>query len=430
MKTFLELDENALKNSQLIIDIDGTIVHDKGLELDPEAVQKLFRLKQHSDVYLCSNGHQDRTKALAEKAGVFYIDTLHRKPSRYVVEKLERSDKPVIVIGDKMLTDGLFAVNIAAKFIPVKRIRHRNDPVIIKLHYFIDDVVSIVMRPLYPALPYIALLRPFQWVKNLLILAPVFFAGNAFNVTTFSKAVIAAIVFCAISSAMYIFNDIRDVEQDRLHPAKRLRPLASGRVSMTTGWVLFFGFLVLSIGGMIIAPAIIPVIIAYAVLNTLYSLWLKRVAVLDLISVAFSYILRIIAGGLAASIFISPWIILCVLFASLFVIIGKRRAEFRHDNRRVVLDTYSPEALNFMLAASASLAVMSYGVWSVIEHESPYLVYSTIFVVFVFFRMLNRIYTHPHDAESPELLVFKDRFIFVGFILWLLYVFFVFYSMI
>ncbi len=427
MKTFLELDEQALKGAQLIIDIDGTITHDKGTELDHGALQKLARLKQHSDIYLCSNGHQGRTRALAEKADVFFIDSLHRKPSRHVAEKLERTDKPVIVIGDKMLTDGLFALNIAATFLPVKRIRHAGDAFNIKVHYFLDDVATLFMRPLYPLFPYVALIRPFQWIKNLLVFAPVFFAGGAFNAAVFSQAIAAAIIFCAVSSSMYVFNDIRDFDQDKLHPTKRFRPLASGKVGVGVGWSILFLFLLITAVGLYLVPAIIPVIVAYVVLNSLYSLGLKHIAVLDLICVSLSYILRILAGGLATKIFISPWIVLCVLFGSLFVIIGKRRAEFRHDNRRIVLEKYSPEALNFMLAGSASLAIMAYGIWSVIEHESRYLVYSTIFVVFVFFRMLNRIYTHPHDAEAPERLVFKDRWIFLGFVLWVLYIFFVFY---
>lgn len=149
--------------------------------------------------------------------------------------------------------------------------------------------------------------------------------------------------------------------------------------------------------------------------------------VVDIACVSAFYLLRIVAGGVAAAVSLSPWIMLCAMFGALFVIIGKRRAEAHRAQRRAVLEEYSSSALDFMLVASASLAIMAYGIYSVIGHTSPYLVYSTAFVAFALFRMLNRMYTHPEDAESPELLVFQDGWILGAFLAWALCTFLIFY---
>jgi 4-hydroxybenzoate polyprenyltransferase len=171
----------------------------------------------------------------------------------------------------------------------------------------------------------------------------------------------------------------------------------------------------------------VPIALIYVGLNAMYSFRLKHIAVVDIVLVAMFYLLRVIAGGVATGLPLSPWIILCVLFGSLFIIVGKRRAESNQVSKRVVLDSYSPQALDAMLNVTAGLAIISYGLYSILGHNSPYLVYSSIFVAFVFFRMLNHIYLRPHDAESPELLVFKDRWILGSFAAWVVYVFWIFY---
>jgi 4-hydroxybenzoate polyprenyltransferase len=179
--------------------------------------------------------------------------------------------------------------------------------------------------------------------------------------------------------------------------------------------------------GLAFVPALLPVALAYIGLNALYSFKLKHVAVIDIFIVAMFYLLRVVAGGVATGLPLSPWIILCVLFGALFIIVGKRRAEANLASRRSVLNSYSKEALDAMLNITAGLAIISYGLYSILGHNSPYLVYSAIFVALVFFRMLNHIYLRPHDAESPELLVFKDRWILGSFVAWVVYVFWIFY---
>ncbi len=418
---FRDLPTDTTRHSIIFLDIDGTIVVDGTSEIDPGALQTLARLREHNDVYLCTNGRDAGRNGLVEnKTGLKVINGGLRKPSRKILGNIPGPiTKPLVVIGDKYLTDALFAKRLKASFVKVKRLRG-SESFSIRISYVLDDISSFFA-------PYIALIRPWQWVKNLLVIAPVFFAGSAFHVNELFLSLIAAAVFCFASSSMYVFNDICDVAQDGLHPAKKHRPLASGLISMKVGGILSVGLLLVSSIGLYFVPAITPVIAVYVLLTVLYSFKLKHIAVLDLVCVAVFYVMRIIAGGAATDIFISPWIILCVLFGALFVIVGKRWAEFHRDSRRIVLESYSKEALDHMLVASAALATMTYGIWSVIEHDSRYLVYSTIFVVFALFRLLNRIHTDPEAAEAPETLVFKDPWILSAFLSWVLYVFFVFY---
>lgn len=426
MPSFTELDVRAYAGATVIVDVDGTITYDKG---GPEeaALEKLKQLGAVARVYLCSNGEGARVQALAEACGVSWIDSPHRKPSRRVVEKITHSNARLVVIGDKALTDGLFALNIGAEFVPVARLRHARDTLVIRSTYLLDDIAAVFMRVLFPVLPYVILMRPLQWIKNVLVIAPIFFAGTVLEPAVFMRAALAAVVFCTVSSAMYVFNDIRDAAHDRLHPSKRFRPVASRAVSEGSAWALLVALLVASAALLTLVEPVWPIILAYVVGNILYSVSLKHVAVIDLAMVAFFYVLRILAGGAATATYVSPWIILCVLFAALFIVIGKRRAEFVHSVKRAVLGSYSQSALDYLLAASATLAITSYGLYSVLGSKSPYAVYSTIFVVVAIFRLLNRMYRSLGDAEYPETLVFKDSWILLTSFLWVIYMFILFY---
>lgn len=427
MKSFIEIDERKLQGAILLIDIDGTITHEGNLSIDPPALQKLRSLKAHCDVYLCSNGSVERTRALANDTGVSYIESVHRKPSRRVVEKIDKADKRVVVIGDKAMTDGLLAVNIGAEFLQVKRLRHLNDSFITRIIYLVDNFAGILFRAVYPASPYVSLIRPTQWIKNVLVLAPIFFAGAALRPSVFWDAVIATLIFCVTSSAMYVINDIHDASQDRLHPTKKYRPIASGEVAVREALLLVITLLIAGGAGLYMMPAMLPVIGVYVVLNILYSFRLKHVAVLDLVLVAFFYVLRVLAGGEATETYVSPWIILCVFFGALLMVIGKRRGEYVRESKRKVLDSYSKEALDYMLVVSATLALASYGLYSVLGGHSQYAVYSSVFVTIAIFRLLNRMFMSQSDAEYPETLIFKDKVLLVTIFSWIIYMFILFY---
>ncbi len=416
---FSSLNTSDFTDSTIFLDIDGTIVGDGQAAPSEEVVELIKELAKDNDVYICSNGAFARTEELARSLGVSSLPKMRKPFSHRVVTSLEKRDRTV-VIGDKYITDGLFAARLGADFVRVERIVLGHERRHTKAINSIDDMFWAIR-------PYVQIVRPTQWVKNLLVFAPLFFARELFNLHAVSVALLTGIAFSSAASAVYVFNDICDVQRDRAHPKKRHRPLASGALSITKAkwlWVLLFIFTLYILSRV---PVVMPVILLYVVVNTVYSVWLKHVAVVDILLVASFYLMRLIAGGEATATTLSPWIILCVFFGALFVILGKRRAEFKREERRKVLDNYSREALDFMLVASAVLTLSSYTLYTVIGHPLPYLLYTTVFVVLAFFRTLNHMYTNPESAESPERMLFTDPWIFGTFILWGLSAFCIFY---
>lgn len=421
MNTFLEINAEEVAGKILLVDIDGTLTYDHGLEIDEAVREKLKDLAKVAEIYLCSNGPIERTRALAVAEGVRCIDSLHRKPNKKLMEHVERGDKEVIVIGDKALTDGVFAKNICAHFLPVKHLRHKDDGFITRASYLVDDIASVFMCVVFPVWPYLALLRPFQWIKNILVFCPIFFAGTFLEPHVFMRTLFAALTFSTVASAAYVFNDLCDLEQDRLHPVKRFRPLASGAVSALVGKFMLGLLLVLLGFELWYIPSLLPIIASYVVLNTAYSTWLKHIPVIDIALVASFYVLRIVAGGVASGTHISPWIVLCAFFGALFIVIGKRRAEFTRAEKRKVLSKYSQASLDAMLFIATALILASYGLYSILGSKSPYAVYSTVFVVMVLFQMLNRMFLAQAVAEYPEQLLFKDRSVLGLLLLWLIF---------
>lgn len=274
---------------------------------------------------------------------------------------------------------------------------------------------------------YLILLRYNQWVKNLLVFTPIFFAGRVIYVNELINSFVAFAIFCLVASSVYIINDFFDLEQDRLHPKKKTRPLASGAVTKTEAIFVIVVLVILYSVGLHFYPALIPIIILYLLLNILYSSYIKHIAIIDIVCVSLFYILRVLAGGMATETYISPWIILCVMFGSLFIISGKRRAELIHSSQRKVLNSYSRSGLDFIVVSSATLAITAYGLYSVLGSKSDLEVYSTVFVIIAIFRLLNHIFMNNEYAESPETLVFRDKWVLFITICWVLYMFFVFY---
>ena len=174
-----------------------------------------------------------------------------------------------------------------------------------------------------------ALLRPYSWIKNLFIFVPLFFARDFFIYEKLTNVTLAFIIFCITASSVYIINDIFDIEQDRKHDTKKNRPIASGAVSVKSAVTLFF--CLLAINALLIhffIPQIFQLVGLYFFLNILYSAYLKHIAILDLLLVSSFYYLRIMVGGIAAGVPISNWLSICIVFISLFLIVGKRLAEF------------------------------------------------------------------------------------------------------
>jgi 4-hydroxybenzoate polyprenyltransferase len=388
--------------------------------------KRVRELGERAEIYLSSNGHRERTKRLSEELGVLFFDTPHQKPSIRAVEGLERKGKPLFVIGDKIVTDGLLALALGATFVPVVPLRGANESTKVRTIYSFD-ALFLPLLLLFPIVPYLELMRPKQWIKNLLVFAPIFFAGGFLDPTAFVASLLAFTLFSVAASLVYVVNDIADCDADRLHKDKCARPLASRRATHRGAYALVALLLFATLFLLSTFPGLTIPIALYVILNLLYSFSLKHVAVLDIVLVASFYVLRVVVGGMAASVALSPWIVVATFFLALFLVVGKRRAEFAQASRRKVLNGYAQETLDHLLLGSAVLAIAAYGLWSVLVHPYDPVVLTIIPVSAVIFRMLNELYRYPEQGETPETMVFKDRWTLVLTALWVAFMGFVFY---
>lgn len=280
-------------------------------------------------------------------------------------------------------------------------------------------------------------LRPTQWTKNAVVLAAFFFAlGDHNQSVTLSaalRAFVAAALFCAASSAIYLLNDLRDAEADRLHPAKRFRPIAAGLVPPSLALALSGGLLVLALwGGLRLSTGFAAVIAAYVLLQVAYTLVLKQVALVDVFVIALGFVLRAAAGGLALHVFISPWLLLCALLLALFLALCKRRHEklsLEHsaDAHRASLGNYDPRLLDQLIAIVSAAVVVCYSIytlWPDTVHKfgTPLLSLTIPFVMFGVFRYLDLVYRHesggrPEKTLLSDLPLIVDLFLYAATVL-------------
>jgi decaprenyl-phosphate phosphoribosyltransferase len=212
-------------------------------------------------------------------------------------------------------------------------------------------------------------MRPRQWVKNLLVLAAPLAAGRLFEPAVIKTAALGFVSFCLVSALVYLVNDVRDVEEDRQHPTKRFRPIASGELKPTTALVLaaVVGVCGLALGFFVSVPLGITLVV-YVALQLLYSAYLKHIPVVDLAMVASAYLLRAIAGGVATGIPLSQWFLLVAAFGSFFMVSGKRYSEMKslgsEAGTRRSLTRYSESYLRFSWMMAAVMVLISYSLWA------------------------------------------------------------------
>jgi len=272
-------------------------------------------------------------------------------------------------------------------------------------------------------------LRPQQWIKNFFIFAPLIFSRSHFNPPLVLKTAAAFAAFCLIASAQYIFNDIRDLAEDRLHPVKSKRPLASGRLK--TGPAVL-ACVVIAVLGLAVAATVnrgvLIISAAYLVLQVLYSLRLKHVVILDIFVVAAGFVIRVVAGGLAIEVAISSWLLICTMLLALFLAMGKRRHEIvllEEDaaNHRPILKEYNTTLLDQMISVVTASTLIAYCLYTISEETvakfgTRKLIYTVPFVLYGIFRYLYLIHLKA-GGGSPESLIIKDKPLLVDLFLWI-----------
>jgi decaprenyl-phosphate phosphoribosyltransferase len=258
--------------------------------------------------------------------------------------------------------------------------------------------------------------RPHQWVKNLFVLAPVVFAKHLNDVALIKSALAAFVTFCLLAGAVYTINDLVDVEADRVHPVKRHRPIASGRVPIPLARAMFVGLVVVALGIAATGPlSFLAVAVGYFVLNLAYSFRLKKIAYVDVGCIALGFVLRVLAGGFATHTEVSGFMVACTWLIALFLGFGKRRHELAGKSaakQRAALEAYTPGALTFALAVTGFGSVATYIAYTLDPHTkaffaSDWLWVTTIHPVFGVVRFLQLVGGRP-KAESPTQEMLRD----------------------
>lgn len=267
---------------------------------------------------------------------------------------------------------------------------------------------------------WLRLLRVKQWTKNAVVFAAFIFALGDQNqdllAWEFWKVFLAALSFSLVSSAVYMFNDWRDVEQDRLHPTKRFRPLAAGEVTPAVALPVAAGLLAAGLGGAWrLGPELLAVVGAYLGLQLVYTLWLKRVPLVDVIVISIGFILRALAGAVVIHVLISPWLLLCAMLLALFLGLCKRRHEkvtLAGQGTRESLDGYDERLLDLLISMMGGASLVCYSIYTlwpetVAKFGTPWLGATIPFVVFGLFRYMDLVY-RQEKGDRPEHILLTD----------------------
>ena len=280
-----------------------------------------------------------------------------------------------------------------------------------------------------PLIGLIRSMRPRQWTKNVIVFAGIVFDGQLFVADSFLRVTASFVLLCLISSVIYIINDVVDVESDRQHPTKRYRAIPSGQISIPVVLALALVLMVVALGGAALFSAPLALILlAYLVLHLLYSWRLKHMVILDLLTVAAGFVLRVAAGVVVIHVqAFSPWLYACTALLALFLIIGKRRQELIElgagaGSIRVTLDSYTLPLLDDMLRMVMTSTLIAYLLYT-IEAPSVLLAGTKLalvtvpFVLYALWRYLYLIHVEG-EGSAPEEVLLRDRPLQVSILLW------------
>lgn len=287
-------------------------------------------------------------------------------------------------------------------------------------------------------IPYIQLLRPKHWAKNLFLFIPLFFAGQFFEYDKIGLVFIGFLAFSFLASSIYIINDYKDIEDDRKHPEKRFRPLASGKVNKNVALVIsavltitgaYLGFLADS------SSKFLFVLSLYYFLNLSYSLGLKNISILDILILSAGFVLRVKGGSILADVYLTQWLTILTFLLALFMAIAKRRDDVMLKiatgmEMRKAIKGYTLEFLNTMLALFCAILIVSYINYTVSAVSyakfGHRLYYTSVFVIAGIMRYLQITFV-SNKAGSPTDILYKDRFIQVTLFLWIISFFVILY---
>jgi 4-hydroxybenzoate polyprenyltransferase len=283
----------------------------------------------------------------------------------------------------------------------------------------------------------IKLARPSQWVKNGIVMAAAVFAGEIRDMAKMELALAAMLIFCLLSSAVYVLNDIVDREKDKIHPLKKDRPIASGKVSVGSAAIMVILLAVCGFGAAWwISKLFLVFAMAFVAINLLYSTLLKNVVILDAMTLAFSFVARAYAGAVAVDVAASKWLLINTLLLALFLAFGKRRHELvllegEATAHRRSLSNYSPYLLDQLIGVTTASVVVMYMLYTFSDEVSAKLgtqnLYMTIpFVVYGIFRYLYLIH-RKQEGGSPTKVLYTDKPILLTVLLWLISVIVILY---
>lgn len=270
-------------------------------------------------------------------------------------------------------------------------------------------------------------MRPRQWAKNVVVFTALVFDVKLFSPVYLGRTAAAFVLLCLLAGAVYIVNDLADIDKDRQHPTKRNRPIAAGRLSKVTATVAATALvLVALIGGFALNPFFGLLALLYFALNLFYSLWLKNVVIVDALIVAAGFVIRVGAGAALVDVErFSPWLYVGMTLLALFLVLGKRRREIamlgdQANSHRAVLANYNLELIDQMIGVVSASAIIAYSFYTFSAENLPqnHLMMLTIpFVMYGIFRYLYLIHVR-HEGGAPDELVFKDMPLLINAILW------------
>jgi len=289
---------------------------------------------------------------------------------------------------------------------------------------------------------YLQLLRIKSWIKNGFLFLPAVFSLNLLNKSLMFGLFLGVVIFCFAGSFIYILNDLKDSQQDQLHPRKQKRPIASGKISRKNAFTTACVVLLLSLSILYfthLSTLFLWLILSYLVTNLMYVYWLKNVALLELFVVAMNFVLRVLAGCAILAVTPSHWILVVTFFLSFLMVVVKRKAEIlqldsKAKDHRAVLAAYSVSFLNTLVYMAATITITAYLLYSIDPKvmqnlESEYLIYSSLLVFLGIIRLIQISEMRLHEGEGdPTTLLFKDPILLGTVVTWMGYLIAIIYA--